>query len=358
MEIPIAKPSITKKEIDAVVKVMESNHIAQGERVAEFESMLAEYIGVKHVVAISSGTVALFLALKALGIKQGDLVATTPYSFVASTNCILHANAVPFFVDVDRETYNMDVKQLIRTAGGKDLKACLPVDIFGNPFNTNKIKGLPIVLDSCESLGSKMDRPFDVSVYAFYPNKQITTGEGAVICTNNKKVADYCRALRNQGRAEGDTWLESSYCGWNFRMTDIQAAIGISQLQRIDEILEKREGIWLEYTRKFFQTGVIDNIKMQRWERNAKVAPFALIIEVENRDRVILYMKNKGIECRNYFPCIHTQLYMRKIGYKDGDFPIAEEIASKTMAIPFYFDLTDSEICYIVDNLKLAMKEA
>jgi perosamine synthetase len=355
MNINLSKPSITDREIEAVVEVMKSGHIAAGKKVQEFEAAFAQYARTKYAIAVSSGTAGLFLCLKALGIREGDRVVTTPYSFVASTNCILHTGATPFYVDIDRDTYNLDVRQLIRRCVGVNISAILPVDVFGNPFDTTRINGLPVVLDACESLGSKMDRVFTTAVYAFYPNKQITTGEGGMIVTNNKKVYEFCVAMRNQGRARTDNWLDASYMGYNFRMTDIQAAIGLVQLSRIDEIQAKRQAVMVNYMAHLLYTGCLDNIKLQN---TSSSIPFVFTVEVENRERIMLYLKRKGIETKPYFPTIHLQPYMQRLGYKEGMFPIAEEVAKLTMALPFYTDMTEDEVKTVCENLKEAMEKA
>jgi len=334
---------------------MQSGNLAQGTKVQEFEERMAEYIGTKYAVAVSSGTSGLFLCLKACGIGPGDEVITTPFSFIASSNCIVHTGAKPVFVDIDRDTYNIDIIKAVSKVN-INTRAFLPVDIFGNPVNTNKLSNVRayphIIIDSCESLGSKMNRPFDACVYAFYPNKQITTGEGGMICTNNKDIADYCKAARNQGRAPGDKWLESSMIGWNFRMTDIQAAIGIEQLKCIDEILEKRRYVALMYTLKLailYLTGVIHG---QSIPRDIEYSPFVFTIEVDNRDKVMQYLLDNGIECKPYFPCIHLQKPYKDMGYHEGMFPVAEEVSRRTLALPFYSDMTEQEVDTVCQTLK------
>ena len=370
--IPLSRPSYMSFADDvckAVNKVILSGNIAQGIYVKKFENMIAEYTGTKYCIAVSSGTAGLFLCLKACNIGPGDEVITTPFSFIASSNVIVHAGAKPVFVDIDRDTYNINTDKVMeyynRINRLSDISviaeqalpsAIIPVDVFGSPVDTNywlygadkdsegNYKYYPkIIIDSCESFGSKMSRPFDTQVFAFYGNKQLTTGEGGIICTNNKDIAEYCYAARNQGRKKGDTWLESSMIGYNFRMTDIQAVIGIEQLKRWDEIFKKRAMVWINYLLKLPPI-VADYPK---WEENNKVkvfSPFVFTIEVPNRDKVMQYLLSHGIECRAYFPCIHLQKPYRDMGYKEGDFPIAEEVASRTLALPFYTDMTEAEV--------------
>ena len=360
MKIPLSKPSITQAEINAVVNVMQSGNLAQGVKVQEFEEHMAEYIGTKYAVAVSSGTAGLFLCLKAIGVGPGDEVITTPFSFIASSNVIVHAGARPVFVDIDRDTYNINCKDIFYTLKYAKLKAIMPIDIFGNPVDTNIIQNathdrenhLSIILDSCESLGSKMNRPFDACVYAFYPNKQITTGEGGMICTNNKDIADYCRAARNQGRAPGDAWLESSMVGWNFRMTDIQAAIGIVQMSRLDEIVYKRWRAYEQYLLKLPEKLTRYPGWMKHRSKGDIFSPFVFTIEVDNRDKVMRYLLANGIECKPYFPCIHLQKPYKDMGYHEGMFPVAEEVSRRTLALPFYTDMTEREIDIVCHTLK------
>ena len=368
--IPLSRPSYLPY-IDEILqvteKVLRSGNIAQGTVVAEFEQRIADYAGTKYGIAVSSGTAGLFLCLKACGVGQGDEVITTPFSFIASSNVIVHAGAKPVFVDVDRETYNMEYRNISDYLASHDhnIKAILPVDCFGSPVDTNKMRfryengyykwdDTKIIIDSCESFGSKFDRPFDAAVYAFYPNKQLTTGEGGIVVTNSKDIAEYCRAMRNQGRKEGDKWLDSSFVGWNFRMTDLQAAIGLIQLNHWDEIRNKRRYNALQYTIELGELYFAGKVRWQE-QTNDDICPFVFTVEVDNRDKVMQYMLSHGIEVKPYFPCIHLQKPYREMGYREGMFPIAEEIASRTLALPFWSDISEEEIIEVCRVLKEAL---
>ncbi|MFA5307751.1 MAG: DegT/DnrJ/EryC1/StrS family aminotransferase [Candidatus Babeliales bacterium] len=346
--IPLSRPSYLPyidEVLQATEKVLRSGFIAQGEVVAEFEQRIANYCGTKYGIAVSSGTAGLFLCLKAVGIGQGDEVITTPYTFIATVFAIQQAGAVPVFCDVDRETYNMDLSKFGWYVH-RNIKAYMPVDIFGLPYDTSNIKGFPVIADSCESLGNHPERPFTTQVFGLYPNKLITTGEGGVICTDNKKIADYCKAYRNQGRSPGDTWLDSSQDGFNYRMTDIQAAIGIVQMKHIDEIIHRRKRVIQRYN---------DNgIYLSQRIDTDKYNPFLFVIECDNRDKVMQHLLSHGVECRAYFPAIHLMKCMS--GYKKGDFPIAEEIASRTLALPFWSDISESEIETVCKILREVVK--
>jgi perosamine synthetase len=314
-----------------------------GEVVAEFEQRIAAYAGTKHAIAVSSGTAGLFLCLKAVGVGQGDEVITSPFSFIASSNAIVHAGAIPVFVDINRNTYNFDIMTLHRnTLYG--VKAFLPVDVFGNPYDTKLmgLQGIPIILDSCESFGSKMNRPFTAAVYAFYGNKQITTAEGGCIVTDDKSIAEYCRAVRNQGRVPGDQWLDSTLLGWNFRMSDVHAAIGLVQLKHLDDILERRKRVIERYKE--------NGITLSQRIDYKKFNPFVFVVEVENRDIVMQSLLDKGIECKPYFPTIHKQKCMAN--YNHLSFPVSEEVSSRTLAIPYFADMTFDEVDYVSAILK------
>ncbi len=346
-KIPLSRPSYLpyiEETCHAVDKVLRSGNIAMGEQVARFEQMIADYTGCKYAIAVSSGTAGLYMCLKALGIGPGDEVITSPYTFIATVFAIQQTGAKPVFCDVDRYTYNLSVPALIRTKLSSNVKAIMPVDILGLPFYTERTKGLPIILDSCESLGNHPDRPFTAQVFGFYPNKIVGMGEGGAIATNDKSLADYCRAYRNQGRAPGDTWLDSSQEGFNYRMTDLQAAIGIIQLNHIDEIIYKRKQV----VKRYYE----NRIRLSQRIDTEKYNPFIFVIEVENRIKVMEYLKNKGIDTRAYFPSVHIMGCMKKYGYKKGDFPVSEEISSRTLSIPYYAGMLFEDIDYVCKCLK------
>jgi perosamine synthetase len=330
----------------AVDKVIRSGHPAMGEQVEKFESKIADYAGTKYAITVSSGTAGLFLCLKAIGIGPGDEVITTPYTFIATVFAIQQTGAKPVFCDVDRQTYNINMATFNRNTF-KKIKAFMPVDILGLPYDTsNNNTALPIIVDSCESLGNHPDRPFTAQVFGMYPNKLITTGEGGVICTNDKELADYCRAYRNQGRCPGDTWLDSSQEGFNYRTTDLQAAIGIVQLNHIDEIIKRRKKVIQRYN----DNGIYLS---QRIDTN-KYNPFVFVLECDFRDKVIQHLKDNSIESKPYFPSVHLMKCMK--GYKQGDFPVSEEISKRTLAIPYFADMSESEVDEVCRVLKQALE--
>jgi len=348
-KVPLSRPSYlsyTEEVCEAVNKVIRSGFIAQGRVVEEFESRIADYTGCRYAIAVSSGTAGLFLCLKALGIGPGDEVITSPYTFIGTVFAIQQAGAKPVFCDVSRQTYNINVATFNRNTF-KNIKALMPVDILGLPYDTsNNNTALPIILDSCESLGNHPDRPFTAQVFGLYPNKLVTTGEGGVICTNDKSISDYCRAYRNQGRSPGDTWLDSSQQGFNYRMTDAQAAIGIVQMNHIDEIIERRKRV----IRRYNDNGIYLSQRINIDKYN----PFIFVLECDNRDKVMQHLKDNGIESRAYFPSVHLMKCMG--GYRRGDFPVSEEISRRTLAIPYFADMSMNDVDFVCKTLKQALE--
>jgi perosamine synthetase len=369
-KIYLSRPDITGKEIKRVTNVLRTPHLSRGPAVDEFENAFRKYIGTKYAVAVSSGTAALHLIIKSLGIGENDEVITTPFSFIASANCILFENAKPVFTDIDPVTFNIDVNQIERKITGKT-KAILAVDVFGYPaewVRLNQIAEkykLKLIEDSCEALGSQYKRRMagefgDAATFAFYPNKQITTGEGGIITTNDAGIAENCRIMRNQGRAYKNSWLDHQLLGYNYRISDINCALGLAQLQRINEIMDKRNTVAELYNKalsNFFEISIPcsnDDIK-RSW--------FVYVVKLKDnytqidRDKIIEGMAKKGIECGKYFTPIHLQpFYVKLFGYKTGDFPITENVSQRTITLPFYNNLKKREINYIVDSLKDIIK--
>jgi perosamine synthetase len=367
MQIPLSNPDITGIEIDAVLGVLKTPNLSLGPKVPEFEGELAQYAGVRHAIAVNSGTSALHLIIRSLGIGEGNEVITTPFSFVASANCILFERAKPVFVDIDSDTLNIDVDK-IEEKITKSTKAILAVDVFGYPAEWDELEkiaqkhNLFLIEDSCEALGAeykgkKIGSFGQAGCFAFYPNKQITTGEGGVITTNNEQVAKLCRSMRNQGRDEEGGWLQHQRLGYNYRLSEINCALGVAQMERIEEILAKREkvaGVYSEKLRDFEEVSLppesTDKIK-RSWfvyviKLNEKYSP-------QDRDKILDGLRQKGIGCSNYFTPIHLQpFYVGMFGYKKGDFPITETASERTIALPFYNGLEEEKINYIVQSLE------
>ncbi|MCK4454160.1 DegT/DnrJ/EryC1/StrS family aminotransferase [Candidatus Parcubacteria bacterium] len=367
-KIPLAQPDITNLERKAVLEVLKTPVLSLGPKLEEFEKKIAKYTGVKYAVGVNSGTSALHLIIRALGIKKGDEVITTPFSFIASANCILFERAKPVFVDIDPLTLNIDPEKIEKKIT-KRAKAILAIDAFGHPANWAQLEKIAkkhklfLIEDSAEALGSeykgkKCGSFGDAGVFAFYPNKQITTaGEGGVVLTNNKKIADLCRSMANQGRRNKDgKWLEHIRLGYNYRMPEICATIGVTQMERLNKILEKRDKVAKMYNKKLKN---FSEIKIPYITSNVKISWFVYVVQLQkkyskkDRDKIIEKMARKGIQCSDYFQSIHLQpFYRKKFGYKPGDFAITESISQRTIALPFYNNLTEKEINYIVKTLK------
>jgi len=370
--IPLSNPDITQKEINGVINVLKTPYLALGPKLKEFEDNFAKYIGTKYAMAVNSGTSGLHLLIRALGIKKGDEVITTPFSFIASANCALYEDAKPIFVDIDPLTLNIAPKKIEKTIT-KRTKAMVIVDIFGHPADWDPILkiakkyNLKVIEDSCEAIGAmyknkKCGKFGDAAIFAFYPNKQMTTGEGGMVITNNKSVADNCRSMTNQGRrVENGKWLEHVQLGYNYRMSDINAALGIVQLSRIKEILKKRNQVAEMYNNGLKNNPAIKIPYVASW---AKISWFVYVIQLvkeytgSDRNKIMGMLKKKGIQCSNYFQCIHLQpFYKNMFGYKRGDFPIAESVSDHTIALPFYSNMKNNQINYVINNLINAVEK-
>ena len=368
MKISLSQPDITSLERKAVEEVLRTPDLALGPKAREFEKRIAKFVGVKYAVVANSGTSALHLIIRALDIKDNDEVITTSFSFISSANCILFERAKPVFVDINPKTFNIDVDKIEEKITEKT-KAILAIDVFGNPADWDKLEKIAkkyklfLIEDSAEALGSEYKNKkcgsFGVAgVFGFYPNKQITTGgEGGVVVTNNKKIADKCRSMANQGRKHNNgKWLEHICLGYNYRMPEICATMGIVQIRRIKEILKKRAKVAEMYNKKLKN---FSGIEVPFVSPDNKKSYFVYVILVSERysgkirDKIIARITRKGIECSNYFQPIHLQpFYKDEFGYKKGDFPITENISQRTIALPFYNNLKQNQINYIVKILR------
>lgn len=371
-KIPLSSADITKKEIDAVMGVLKSKRLALGPNLGEFERLTAEYAGVKYAIAVNSGTSALHLIIRALGIGEGDEVITSPLSFISSSNCMLYERARPVFVDIDKDTLCIDIKK-IEAKITKKTKAILAVDIFSHPADWDVLEkiakkyNLFLIEDSAEALGSeykgkKCGSFGDVGIFAFYPNKQLTTGEGGIILTDNKEIADFCRSSANQGRAiENGKWLEHVRLGYNYRLDEMSCAMGAVQIKRADEIVKKRRRVADLYNEKLKTIKELETLYI---DKNSRISWFVYVVKLaqkfagEKRDKIIKELEKNGISSRDYFQPIHLQpFYKNKFGYKKGDYPICEDISRRTLALPFFNDLEASQISFIVSNLKKIIDE-
>ena len=329
-----------------------------------FERSLADYVGAAHAVAVSSGTAGLHLAVRAVGIDEGDAVITTPFSFVASANCVLYERATPIFVDIDPETLNIDPDLVEAKMISERTKAILPVHVFGRPCAMDRICeiadrfGVAIIEDACEALGAERHGRSagtfgDLGVYAFYPNKQLTMGEGGVVVTDDPEHAALVKCLRNQGRVEGDSRLDHRHLGYNYRVNELSCALGLAQLERIDDLLEKRAQVAALYAERLAD---VEEVTVPTAPVRAKVSWFVYVVRLSDgidRERVISQLAADGVPSRTYFPPIHLQPYMRdRFGFQPGDFPVTEAVSARTLALPFYGGMAEQDVEYVCDSLR------
>jgi len=354
MRIPLGVPDIGKTEQKLVAKVLRSGQLTRGPVLQAFEEQLGGYLGVKHCIGVSSGTSALHLALLAHGIGEGDVVVTSPFTFIASANAILYVRARPRFVDIDPKTYNIDPSKLNEAIDSKT-KALILVHVFGLPCDMRPIieicedHHLTLIEDACEALGARYEErkvgTFGTSCFSFYPNKVVTTAEGGAVCTNEDEIAERVDALRNQGRKRGE-WLEHAYVGYNYRLSDVHAAIGISQLGRIDRanaIRERKAQSYSEALKRFPQVTTPPHVKGRTW--------FVYVIELNDRDRIGRRLVDAGIECKPYFPPVHLQAPYRELGFKEGTLPVCENASKRVLALPFFTKISGRQIGQVVASL-------
>jgi perosamine synthetase len=384
-EIPLSRPDITEAEIELVCQTLRSGRLSIGPMQERFEALVAARAGTRHAVAVSSGTCGLHLVMQSLGIGPGDEVITTPFSFIASANCILFVGARPVFVDICPKTLNMD-PGLVERAITPRTKAILAVETFGNPLYMDDYAAIaarneiPLVEDCCEALGAThKGRPAGgfgrAGVFGFYPNKQITTGEGGMIVTDDERLADLCRSMRNQGRAVSTdradpvpnipdpmmsnrgAWLHHQRLGYNYRMSEINAALGLAQMRRLDAMIEKRQQVARAYIDRLMGN---PHLIVPTVHPETAMSWFVFVVRlatgysVEERDRIIRGMRNHEVGAADYFPCIHLQPFYRSMfGHREGDYPIAESVSSRTIALPFFNTLPAREIDLVAQTLEL-----
>lgn len=361
MNIPLSAPDITQTEIDAVAAVLRSSRLSLGPKLEEFEQAMAQYIGVPHAVGVSSGTAGLHLCIRALNIGEGDEVIVPSFAFIAAANAIRYERAMPVFVDVDSATLNVDSAK-IEAAITPRTKAILAVHTFGVPADMRSILDIAarhhllVIEDACEALGTEIDGRRvggfgDVAVFAFYPNKQITTGEGGMVVARDAGTARRIRALRNQGRYESDDWLQHPELGYNYRLSEMQCALGLAQLGRIDSILSARETVARGYHQRL-QSGSLTLPPLA--VAGARVSWFVYVVRLhaelkQHRDAILRALAEHGIGCARYFAPIHKQ--PAYAAWNDARLPVTESEAARTLALPFFNALTVEQQDYICEAL-------
>ncbi|HUB83840.1 MAG TPA: DegT/DnrJ/EryC1/StrS family aminotransferase [Bryobacteraceae bacterium] len=355
MSIPLSAPDILQADIDAVVQVLRTPRISLGPKLEEFELGFARYIGVPHAVALSSGTAGLHLGLLALGIEEGDEVILPAFTFIAAANAILHARARPVFVDIDARTLNLDPGEVERAITPRT-RAILVVHTFGVPADMAPLTaiarkhGLRVIEDACEAIGAeyggqRVGAIGDLGVFAFYPNKPITTGEGGMVTTRDAKTADTIRALRNQGRRPTDGWLDHSLLGYNFRISEMNCALGIAQMRRIDEILARRAAAAARY---FEELRGVPGLTLPV----SPLAWFVFVIRAENRDEIASALAAHGIATGRYFAPLHRQPLFAPFVKPGDDFRVTEKASAQTLALPFFTRISAAEIATVAQHIK------
>jgi len=372
MRIPMCEPDITAAERAAVLEVLDTTTLSIGPKLELFERRLAGYVGAPHAVGVSSGTAGLHLAMLAAGVGEGDLVLTTPFSFVASANCVLYVGARPVFVDIDPETLTIDPEALTRAADqlarGHEgrLKAIIPVHVFGQPADMDPIlavarrHGLAVIEDACEAIGATYKGRAagtlaDAGVFAFYPNKTMTTGEGGMLVTPNGEWDGLFRSLRNQGRDVFDGWLAHSRLGYNYRLDELSAALGAVQMERLDELVAKRARVAGWYDERLSHVEGVTTPRLAPW--TTRMSWFVYVVRLAPcgvRDRAIGELERRGIPARPYFPPIHLQpFYRAEFGFRRGDFPESEAAGETCLALPFSSVMREEQ----VDRVCAALSE-
>jgi perosamine synthetase len=389
----MSAPDVGPDDIALVHEVLQSGTLSMGLMVQRFESAWAARLGVPHAVAVSSGTAGLHLALIAAGVSAGDCVVTSPFSFVASANAALYEGAVPIFVDIDptslaldpqgAETALADLAAGGRAAtrwlprrrpggwAGRPAKVVMPVHVFGQPAAMAPLlaaadqAGAVVIEDACEAIGSEYEgRPAGTlgasGVFGFYPNKQMTTGEGGLVVTSDDASADLMRSLRNQGRDGDATWLRHVRLGYNYRLDEMSAALGLGQLRRLDDLLAARARVAAAYDERIAR---LDGVAgLSRLATTTKMGWFVYVIRLAadlDRAAVVAALAADGVPSRPYFPPIHLQPYYReRFGYQEGDFPITEAIARTTLALPFHGQMTDEEVDVVASALRRAVSRS
>jgi perosamine synthetase len=362
--IPLARPVLGEAEERAVHDVLRSGRLSLGPRVPAFEAAFAARVGARHSSATSSGTTALHLGLRAVGVSDGDEVVTSPFSFVASANVILYERARPVFADIDPVTLNLDPDAAAAAITGRTA-ALLPVHIFGYPADVPALErhGLPIVEDACEALGAVHADGTPVggrghpAAFGFYANKQLTTGEGGMLVTASAEHKARVDSERNQGRAPDMGWLDHDRLGFNYRLSDIACALGLAQLERLDAMLAARERVAGWYRAALADTELALPCPDADGNRRGW---FVFVVQLPpgvDRDGVVLALRERGVDSKPYLPAIHlVSFYRERFGHRPGEFPVCEDVAARSLALPFFPELTEGQVAAVAEALQSALK--
>jgi len=368
--IPLAQPDIGPREEELVLEVLRSGWLSLGPMGERFEREFAAWLGVEDAVMVSSGTTALHLGVRMLGWGEGDEVVTSPFSFVASANCLLYEGAKPVFVDVEEETLDLD-PAAAADAIGEGTVGLLPVHIFGFPAAMRELgalaqrHGLGILEDACEALGAvdsegrKVGARGNLATFAFYANKQMTTGEGGMIVPRDAEEAARLRSERNQGRAVDMGWLDHDRLGFNYRLTDLAAALGIAQVEKLDGLLERRAAVARMYEERL---AAIEGLRTPIPGRGSEARSWFVytvrLPQGSNRDATIGRLGERGVASKAYLPCIHLFPHLRALGYREGQFPVAEAASADSLALPFFPAMSEAQVDRVCQELAAALGQA
>jgi dTDP-4-amino-4,6-dideoxygalactose transaminase len=355
--IPLARPLLGAPEEEAVLEALRSGRLALGPMLGEFEQALGRRIGSEHVSAVSSGTAGLHLAIRAAGVERGDEVVTTPLSFISSANCLLYEGAQPVFCDIDRRTFNVDA-QAAEAAVGERTSGLLPVHLFGYPADMPALERLAaanelwLVEDACEALGAvhadgtRVGGRGNLTVFGFYPNKQVTTGEGGAVASPTVGLKERIDSERNQGRAPDMGWLDHDRLGFNYRLDELSCALGLAQLERLDQLLDARARVAGLYEQALTDTEGLELPCPDRdGDRRSWFVYVVLLPPGTDRDKCIVGLRERGIDSKPYLPAIHlTAFYRERFGHREGEFPVCEEVTARSLALPFHPALGEGEI--------------
>jgi perosamine synthetase len=373
MRIPLSGPDIGPREIELVNQVLGTPYLSMGPMIERFEHLTAAYTGRRHAIGVSSGTAALHLCMRALELQPGHRVLTSSFSFVSSANCILLERGVPVFVDIDPLTLNMDTTQAYRAAedlarAGTPAKALLVVQIFGQACDMDplldlaRIFNLQIIEDACESIGAeykgRQAGTFGrAATLAYYPNKQMTTGEGGMIVTDDAGWDELFRSLRNQGRDRTSGWLDHVRLGYNYRLDELSAALGVAQMERLPKLLAKRERVARWYDERLARIQGIQPPYVPPYTTRISWFVYAARLDERyDRSSVIAALEERGVPARPYFKPIHLQPFYRELGYQPGSLPITERVSQSTLALPFFGGLEQTQVDYVCEQLRSVLE--